>query len=103
MVWAGYWLLITGSLLVVGSAILKWVQSPFSHNLPGLKISLLHDPGILPHITPFSVAFLGLGGPFLGILFPKMRTFVPSLASALLLTLLAGAQPQLGFRVCTSA
>ena len=59
-IWASYWLLIIGSFLVFGSAILKWVQFPFSQNVRGLGLSFLHDPGITPHFTPFSVGAIGV-------------------------------------------
>ena len=63
--------LISGSLLVAGSSVLKWVQSPFSHNFSGLKLSLLPDPGINPHLTLFSVGVLGLLVLIGGIFFRK--------------------------------
>ena len=59
-IWADYWLLIIGSLLVIGSVGLKWVQFPFTHNLSGLKLSLIRDPGITPHISIFAAGTLGL-------------------------------------------
>ena len=96
-IWAAYWLLIIGSALVVGSAILKWVQFPFSHNLSGLKLSLFHDPGILPHITPFSVAFLGLLVLFAGIVLRKSAVAL-SLAAAILVMLWAIVPAQIAFR-----
>jgi tetratricopeptide (TPR) repeat protein len=97
-VWADYWLLITGSLLIVGSAVLKWIQFPFSHNVSGLKLSLLHDPGILPHSTPFSVAFLGLLVLFVGIMLLRRYTIVLSLAAAILVMLWTIVPAQIAFR-----
>jgi tetratricopeptide (TPR) repeat protein len=97
-VWADYWLLITGSLLIVGSAVLKWVQFPFSHNLSGLKLSLLHDPGISPHLTPFSVALLGLLVLFAGIILLSRYTMALSLAAAILVMLWAIVPAHIAFR-----
>ena len=97
-VWAEYWLLIIGSSLILVSAILKWVQFPFSHNLSGLKLSLLHDPGILPHITPFSIAFLGLLVLFVGIILLRRYTVALSLAAAILVMLWAIVPAQIAFR-----
>jgi tetratricopeptide (TPR) repeat protein len=94
---AEYWLLIIGSSLILVSAILKWVQFPFSHNLSGLKLSLLHDPGILPHITPFSAAFLGLLVLFVGV-FLRRQTVALSLAAGILVMLWAIVPAQIAFR-----
>ena len=96
--WADYWLLISGSLLIVGSAVLKWVQFPFSHNVSGLKLSLLHDPGISSHITPFSVAFLGLLVLLAGIILLRRYTIALSLAAAILMMLWAIVPAQIAFR-----
>lgn len=96
--WAAYWLLISGSFLILVSAVLKWVQSPFSHNLSGLKLSLLHDPGVSPHITPFSVAFLGLLVLVAGILLLRKHTVALSLAAAILVMLWAIVPAQIAFR-----
>jgi tetratricopeptide (TPR) repeat protein len=97
-IWADYWLLITGSLLIVGSAVLKWVQFPFSHNLSGLKFTLLHDPGISSHITPFSVALLGVLVLFAGIILLSRYTIALSLAAAILMMLWAIVPAQIAFR-----
>lgn len=97
-VWAAYWLLISGSFLILVSAILKWVQSPFSHNLSGLKLSLLHDPGIMPHVSPFSVAFLGLVVLAIGIFLLKRSAVALSLAAAVLVMLWAIVPAQIAFR-----
>ena len=97
-VWAKYWLLITGSFFIVLSAILKWVQFPFSHNVSGLKLSLLHNPGLLPHFTPFSVAFLGLLVLGAGIFLLRRNTVTLSLAAAVLVMLWAIVPAQIAFR-----
>ncbi|MDQ3199158.1 MAG: hypothetical protein M3Q46_08250 [Verrucomicrobiota bacterium] len=96
--WATYWLLLIASVLIVLSAVLKWVHFPFSHNLPGLKFSLLGDPGINPHITPFSMAFLGIVLLGIGILFRKRFALVLCLVAAILVTLWALAPAQIAFR-----
>ena len=97
-VWAEYWLLIIGSFLILVSAPLKWVQFPFSHNLSGLKLSLLHDPGVSPHITPFSTAFLGLLVLLVTILLLRRHTVALSLAAAILVMLWAIIPAQIAFR-----
>jgi len=86
-VWAAYWLLIIGSCLILGSAFLKWVEFPFSNNLSGLRLPLLHDSGIIPNITLFSFGALGVVVLIAGLVL--LRFFVPalSLAAAILITL----------------
>jgi hypothetical protein len=66
-----YWLLLVGCSLVFGSAILKWVQFPFSSNLSGMQVSLLRDPGITAQVSLFSVAVLGVIVLGIGLLFLK--------------------------------
>ncbi len=97
-VWASYWLLIMGSCLVFGSVILKWVQSPFSHNLTGLKFSYLHDPGVTPHLTLFSAGVIGVGVLGLGLVVRKRFPMVLGLAAAILIMLWAIAPAQIAFR-----
>ena len=85
--WASYWLLIIGSCLVFGSVILKWVHFPFSHNLSGLKFSFLHDPGVNPHLTLFSIGAMGFIVLIIGLVLLKRYPFVLGLAAAVLIML----------------
>lgn len=96
--WASYWLLLIGSCLVFGSIILKWVQFPFSHNLSGLKFSFLHDPGITPHLTLFSVGLMGAGALLVGLVLYKRYPFILGLAATVLITLWAITPAQIAFR-----
>jgi tetratricopeptide (TPR) repeat protein len=97
-IWADSWLLIIGSLLVVGSIILKWVQFPFSHNLSGLSLSLLHDSGVTPHITPLSSGFLGFLVLVGSLLLLRRNGSLLGLAAAVLIMLWAITPAQLAFR-----
>ena len=97
-IWSRYWLLIIGGFLVAGSVILKWVQFPFSRNLSGLRLSLLHDPGVTPHITPFSVGALGLLVLAVALLLLRRNTPLLGLAAAILIMLWAITPTQLAFR-----
>ncbi|CAN5516731.1 hypothetical protein BH20VER3_BH20VER3_07860 [soil metagenome] len=97
-VWARYWLLIISSGLISISVILKWVQFPFSHNLNGIKLSLLHDPGVNPHLALFSVGILGLGVLVAGLVFHRRYPSVLGLAAAVLLMLWVITPAQLAFR-----
>ena len=86
-VWAGYWLLIVGSCLIVGSAVFKWVQYPLTSNLSGLKLPLFHDSGVIPHVTLLSFGVLGIVVLIAGVV---LRRFFPSalgLAAAVLITI----------------
>src|SRR5215475_13679029 len=85
--WAAYWLLILGSFLILGSAILKWVQYPLSSNLSGLKLPLFHDPGIIPHVTLFSFGALGIVVLIAGIVLLRFSASALGLATAVLITL----------------
>src|SRR2546428_13135833 len=58
--WAANWLLIIGSFLIFGSALLKWVQYPLTSNLSGLKLPLFHDSGVIPRVTLLSFGALGI-------------------------------------------
>ncbi|MGI8890095.1 MAG: tetratricopeptide repeat protein [Chthoniobacterales bacterium] len=97
-VWKRYWLLIISSLLIVGSVILKWVQFPFSHNLNGLKLSLLHDSGINPHLTLISVGVLGILTLGIGLVLSLKYPSALGLAAAVLIMLWAITPAQLAFR-----
>lgn len=96
--WDSHWLLIIGCCLVLGSVILKWVQSPFSHNLSGLKFSFLHDPGVSPHLTLFSAGIIGIVVLAIGLVFLRKFPFVLGLTAAILIMLWAIVPAQIAFR-----
>src|SRR5438067_1983954 len=85
--WATYWLLIIGGFLILGSAVLKWVQYPLSSNLSGLKLPLFHTPGIIPHVTPLSFSALGIVVLIAGVILLRFSASAPALAAAVLITL----------------
>src|SRR5206468_2515598 len=85
--WAAYWLLILGSFLIVGSAFLKWIQYPLSPNLSGLKLPLLHDPGIIPHVTLLSFGALGIVVLIAGVILLRFSVSALALVAAILITL----------------
>ncbi len=96
--WSLYWLLLIGCFFVLGSVVLKWVHSPFSHNISGLRFSFLHDPGVSPHLSLFSVGFLGLVVLGVGLVLSRKLPFVLGLAAAILVMLWAIAPAQIVFR-----
>ncbi|HEY2713408.1 MAG TPA: hypothetical protein VGI60_12900 [Chthoniobacterales bacterium] len=93
-----YFLLLVGSILVLGSSVLKWVQFPISHNLSGIKFSLLHDPGIAAHISPFSVGALGVAILAAALIFWRKNYALLALAAAFLLMLWTIVPTQIAFR-----
>lgn len=97
-IWARYWLLLIGTSLVLGSAILKWAQFPFSHNLSGLKFSFLRDPGVVPHFSLFSPGVMGVAVLALGILLLKRYPGLLGMAAAILIMLWAITPAQIAFR-----
>ena len=97
-VWGDYYLLILGSLLVAGSVALKWVQFPFSHNLTGLTLSLVRDPGLMPHISLFAVGTLGLLVLLVALIFGRRNITLLALCAAILLMLWAITPAQIAFR-----
>jgi tetratricopeptide (TPR) repeat protein len=95
--WARFWLLIIGGLLVLGSVIVKWVQSPFTHNLTGLNLSLVSDPGINPHTALLSVGVLGVLVLIAGVVFQRTPAIL-ALAAAVLIMLWSITPAQIAFR-----
>jgi tetratricopeptide (TPR) repeat protein len=85
--WATYWLLIGGSCLILGSAILKWVEYPLTSNLSGLKLPLLHDSGVIPRITLLSFGGVGIVVLIAGIVLRRFFASALCLAAAFLITL----------------
>ena len=83
----GSWLLIFGSLLILGSAFLKWVQYPISSNLSGLTLPLFHEPGIIPRITLLSFGGLGIVVLIAGVVLRRFFASALGLAAAVLITL----------------
>lgn len=88
-IWASYWLLILGSGLVFLSVLLKWVEFPFSRNLAGYQLPLLHGIGLLPHTSLFSFGVLGAVVLLAGLFFFRFSPLALVLATAILLTLFA--------------
>ena len=88
-IWTHNWLLITGSLFVFGSVLLKWVEFPFSRNLRGLQIPLFHDTALMPHLSLFSFGMLAALVLLGGLLFFRLSAGLLAAAAAVLLTIFA--------------
>jgi tetratricopeptide (TPR) repeat protein len=84
--WADKWLLILGSFLIFGSAVLKWVQYPLTSNLSGLKLPLFRDSGVIPHVTLLSFGTLVIVVFIAGLVLRRFFASALGLAAAVLIT-----------------
>jgi hypothetical protein len=83
-IWASYWLLICGSFLVVGSAILTWLKFPYSFNVGGWELPVQN---LVPHIHEFSYGLNGIAVLAIAFFFRKRFRWLLLLGAAILLTL----------------
>src|SRR2546423_13376929 len=65
---ASYWLLICGSFLVVGSAVLTWLKFPYSFNVAGWELPV---QAVVPHIHEFSYGLNGIAALAVAFYFRK--------------------------------
>src|SRR6266478_1556485 len=84
-IWAAHWLLIVGSFLVFASAVLKWVDFPFSHHPHGLQLPLLRNVGALPHLSLFSYGVVGGAILTTGLVLRKRSGRFLAVAAAILI------------------
>jgi tetratricopeptide (TPR) repeat protein len=97
-IWAAHWLLFVGSFLVFGSAILKWVDFPFSHHPYGLQLPLLRNVELIPHLSLLSYGVLGACVLATGLaLLRRSDTFL-ALAAAILIAFWVAAPCQIAFQ-----
>jgi hypothetical protein len=81
--WANYWLLICGSLLVVGSVALVWLKFPYSFNVGGWELPIQN---IVPHIHEFSYGFSGIAVLAIAFFLRKRFRWSLLLGAAILIT-----------------
>ncbi len=91
--WMTHWLLIVGSVLVFASAILKWVNFPFSRHPVGLQVPLLRNLEVIPHFSLLSYGIGGIAVLTIGIVLVWRSATLPALAAAALLITLWMAAP----------
>ena len=97
-IWAAHWLLFVGSFLVFSSAILKWLNFPFSHHPRGLQLPLLRNIELLPHLSLLSYGVLGVCVLATGLaLLWRSDTFL-AVAAAILIAFWAAAPCQIAFQ-----
>jgi hypothetical protein len=83
-IWAGYWLLICGSFLVVGSVVLTWLKFPYSFNVGGWELPVQN---IVPHVHEFSYGLSGIAVLSVAFYLRKRFRWSLLLGAATLLTL----------------
>src|SRR5438046_8783774 len=97
-IWAVLWLLFLGIFLVFSSAILKWLNFPFSHHPRGLQLPLLRNIELLPHLSLLSYGVLGVCVLATGLaLLWRSDTFL-AVAAAILIAFWAAAPCQIAFQ-----
>ena len=97
-IWGAHWLLFVGSFLVFGSAILKWVNFPFSRHPSGLQLPLLRNIELLPHLSLLSYGVLGACVLATGLaLLWRSDTFL-AVAAAILIAFWVAAPCQIAFQ-----
>lgn len=97
-VWAAYWLLVVGSFLILGSAVFKWVQYPLSSSPSGIKLPLVGNSGIIPHVTLLSFGVVGVAVLIAGIVLRRFFPLALGLAAAVLITLCVIAPAHIAFQ-----
>jgi hypothetical protein len=83
-IWANHWLLICGSFLIVGSAVLTWLKFPYSFNVSGWELPVQN---IVPHIHEFSYGLCGIAVLVIAFCFRKRFRWSLLPGAAILLTL----------------
>jgi tetratricopeptide (TPR) repeat protein len=82
---ASPWLLICGSLVIVGSVFLTWIKFPYSWNVAGFELPV---QALVPHIHHFSYGLIGIAVLAVAFYFHFRKHFRRSLllGAAILLT-----------------
>ena len=82
-IWTSYWLLICGSLMIVGSVVLTWIRFPYSFNVAGFELPV---QALVPHIHHFSYGLIGIAVLAAALYFRKRFRYALLLGAAILLT-----------------
>lgn len=98
IVWAAHWLLITGSCLIFGSDLLKWVYFPFSRHPYGLQLPLLQNAGVIPHLSLFSYGVVGSAVLMIGLVLASRSDRFLAMTAAILLALWVMLPCQIAFQ-----
>lgn len=96
--WATYWAAVLAVFFVLVSAVIKWVDFPFSRDLTGLQFPLLQNAGLLPHIHLFSYGLASILVLGVGLLSSHLSKALPVWAASILITLCLFAPLQIAFQ-----
>ena len=97
-IWAAHWLLILGSLLIIGSALLKWIYFAFTRHPLGLQLPLLRNIGVIPHFSLLSYGVVGIAVLTVGlVLFWRCGRYPPFVV-VILITLWVALPCQIAFQ-----
>ena len=97
-IWAGHWLLIMGSFLVVGSVLLKWVYFAFSRHPLGLQLPILRNIGPIPHLSLLSYGVVGIAVLTIGLVLMRRSTTYLAFAVAILMAMWVALPFQIAFQ-----
>jgi len=97
-IWAAYWLLIVGGVLVFASAVLKWVYFAFSRHPFGLQLPLLRNVELIPHFSLLSYGVVGIAVLTTGLVLLWRSATYLALAAAILIALWVAAPCQIAFQ-----
>jgi tetratricopeptide (TPR) repeat protein len=97
-IWAAYWLLIVGSILVLASAVLEWVYFAFSRHPVGLQLPLLRNMELIPHLSLLSYGLVGIAVLTTGLVLLWRSARYLALATAILIALWVAAPCQIAFQ-----
>jgi tetratricopeptide (TPR) repeat protein len=93
-----HWLLIVGSVLVFGSATLKWVYFAFSCHPLGFQLPLLRKMELIPHFSLLSYGVVGIAVLAVAlVLLWRSATYLALCAVAVLIAVWLAAPCQLAF------
>jgi tetratricopeptide (TPR) repeat protein len=97
--WLAHWLLIVGSVLIVASAVLKWVYFPFSRHPLGFQWPLLRNVELIPHLSLLSYGIVAIAVLTIAlVLVWRSDTYLALVAVAILIALWIAAPCQIAFQ-----
>ena len=97
-IWAAHWLLILGSLLIIGSALLKWIYFAFTRHPLGLQLPFLRNIGVIPHFSVLSYGVVGIAVLTVGLVLFWRSARYPPFAVAILISLWVTLPCQIAFQ-----
>jgi tetratricopeptide (TPR) repeat protein len=96
--WAAHWAAIMAGFFILLSAVIKWIDFPFSRDLTGIQFPVLQNAGLLPHTHLLSYGLVTIVVLGLGLLSFQLSRTLPVWAASLLITLCLLAPLQIAFQ-----